>query len=539
MSTDSTPSPLIFVCGLALAGCGGGSAATSPGGPPDVDDTAPFTEAFPSGGLYSVVQTVSLTSNEPALIYYTTDGSQPAMGGLTTFSDTSPLLISISNPLTLRFFGVDAEGNSEVVRSETYSFDLTPPSILLQGGLPTLLGFLEEGSGGFSVDDPESPTVAWRLELQNGLSIDSGNTVPGVLTTFDIPGWRLPLGAATTLQLIAINQAGGQGSVPLVVSGLATEIAPLPFESGALAITSDSAFLFIARPDEARILKYGALPGTPDYLQEVASIGVGLLPQELAISADDSRVFVTCSDALYEIEVVTDAVTGPHTLPGGVRPSGSALAPAAQLLYSAGDDGRIHRMNADPSSAGYLSFNSSTFSEPAMVMGSLALSSDGTRALLAWQGGVLYGVHFLDTELTASAPLDQPVPATSLPFNIATVAIDSSDSRAWVSDDLGKLARVSLGATTASLSGSNPVLNAFGITPAPDESVLLLTGGGLVGIRLADGNSLDLMGFVPLGTGTGGGTSRHMALSPDGKRAFLVRNQGSASAELQVLQLAP
>jgi hypothetical protein len=104
---------------------------------------------------------------------------------------------------------------------------------------------------------------------------------------------------------------------------------------------------------------------------------------------------------------------------------------------------------------------------------------------------------------------------------------------------LGKLARVSLGATTASLSGSNPVLNAFGITPAPDESVLLLTGGGLVGIRLADGNSLDLMGFVPLGTGTGGGTSRHMALSPDGKRAFLVRNQGSASAELQVLQLAP
>src|SRR6266702_864407 len=37
----------------------------------------PTTIASPPGGIYNVPQTVTLTNNEPATIYYTLDGSEP------------------------------------------------------------------------------------------------------------------------------------------------------------------------------------------------------------------------------------------------------------------------------------------------------------------------------------------------------------------------------------------------------------------------------------------------------------------------------
>ncbi|MBM2819243.1 MAG: putative xylanase/chitin deacetylase, partial [Nitrosarchaeum sp.] len=80
------------------------------------DTTAPVTTATPPGGFYSTLQSVTLTANEAATIYYTTNGSIP-----TTSSTVYTTAIPISATATLKFFAKDTAGNLEAVKTQTYT----------------------------------------------------------------------------------------------------------------------------------------------------------------------------------------------------------------------------------------------------------------------------------------------------------------------------------------------------------------------------------------------------------------------------------
>lgn len=85
------------------------------------DSTSPTTTPSPTGGTFSSAQAVTLTADESATIYYTTDGSDP------TESSTqygSP--ISISSTTTLKFFAKDLAGNSETIKNQTYTINIPP-----------------------------------------------------------------------------------------------------------------------------------------------------------------------------------------------------------------------------------------------------------------------------------------------------------------------------------------------------------------------------------------------------------------------------
>lgn len=90
------------------------------------DFEAPITEANPQGGIYENPQAVALTSNKPATIYFTTDGSQP-----TENSNVYNGRILISENTTLKFFGVDEANNIEGVHTELYVITSTSPFISL------------------------------------------------------------------------------------------------------------------------------------------------------------------------------------------------------------------------------------------------------------------------------------------------------------------------------------------------------------------------------------------------------------------------
>ncbi len=531
----------------SVVSCGGGQSGSSAGEPPPVTDTTPpYTQANPPAGLYPAPQFVTLESNEPATIYYTTDGSIPAPDGVTTFSGPSPRVVSVPNALSLKFFAVDAEGNQESLRSAAYTFDTNPPIVLLGGGLPTTLGFLEQGTVTFSVDELESSSVAWSAEVGGsatpgtGTVIASGTTAPSVLTQLQVPGWHAPIGGSTTLHLFVVDAAGGLGFQPITFSGLAGEVLAISGASGAMEITPGGEYLYIVRPQHGDLQKFGAQPGTADYHVLLETLPIAPAPSRIDITPDGSRVYVTCVQDIYEVDVATGAVVGPIATPGNVLPSGSDLAPDGSWLYFASDDGRVYSMDTDPSSPGYLStFNSFSAREPLMTVGELDISDDGNRAVLAWSGGGQYGVYYIDTEPIAPEPLAYLVPATSQPINMSRVVISSDGARAWFGNETGKVARAALADGASLLETFNQGINAFGVTPSPDESVLMLTGGGMVGMRILDASTLELLSFVALGDGTGNGTSRDMALSPDGKRAYLVRNQGGPNPELQMLQLMP
>jgi N-acetylneuraminic acid mutarotase len=82
------------------------------------DTFPPVTTASPSGGTYSAAQSVTLTSNETATVYYTLDGSTPTTGSMVY--DGS---VSIAADTTLKFFARDTAGNTEAVKTEFYTIN--------------------------------------------------------------------------------------------------------------------------------------------------------------------------------------------------------------------------------------------------------------------------------------------------------------------------------------------------------------------------------------------------------------------------------
>lgn len=96
------------------------------------DTTAPTTLASPSGGSFSGAVTVTLTANEPGTTYYCT-GSD--CSPTTVYS--GPLIYSATT--TLQYFSKDATGNSESIKSQTYTIQTqsctTEPALSQHSGL--------------------------------------------------------------------------------------------------------------------------------------------------------------------------------------------------------------------------------------------------------------------------------------------------------------------------------------------------------------------------------------------------------------------
>jgi hypothetical protein len=105
-------SGIIFI----MPSCGGG------GGGGGFIPPAPTTTASLPSGVYAAAQSVTLTANSKATIYYSLDGNMPSVGGSNTLSGPSPVSnIQISSDTNLlQFFSVDASGKQEAVKSETY-----------------------------------------------------------------------------------------------------------------------------------------------------------------------------------------------------------------------------------------------------------------------------------------------------------------------------------------------------------------------------------------------------------------------------------
>ncbi|MBI5483798.1 MAG: S8 family serine peptidase, partial [Deltaproteobacteria bacterium] len=161
----------------------------------NLDTTAPTVLVSPPGGTFTPPQTVTLTSNEPAIIYYTLDGSTPTAASSVY---ASPLNITYSK--TLKYFAVDRAGNNSPVAIQAYTImsPIYPLDIKFAGN-----------SGGIVTVLSKPPAVdctgSCSQSFENG-TIVTLTPMPDSTTTFT--GWS---GACT-----------GSGSCSLAMDGAKT-----------------------------------------------------------------------------------------------------------------------------------------------------------------------------------------------------------------------------------------------------------------------------------------------------------------------------
>lgn len=86
--------------------------------PVEITMTAPVTTATPAGGSSIYPLSVTLATNEPATIYYTTNGNAPTNSSPHA---TSPFDIQILAPTTLKFFAIDTGFAWEAIKTEIYN----------------------------------------------------------------------------------------------------------------------------------------------------------------------------------------------------------------------------------------------------------------------------------------------------------------------------------------------------------------------------------------------------------------------------------
>ena len=120
------PGTTYYVAAVAMDNSGNssesGSISFTTAGVADV--TAPTTTASLGNGSYIDAQNVTLTTDKPANIYYTTNGSEP-----TTSSQMYNSPINVTSSKSLKFFALDGAGNKELAKS----VDLTIQYLVIGG----------------------------------------------------------------------------------------------------------------------------------------------------------------------------------------------------------------------------------------------------------------------------------------------------------------------------------------------------------------------------------------------------------------------
>ncbi|AOY72472.1 chitobiase/beta-hexosaminidase C-terminal domain-containing protein [Paenarthrobacter ureafaciens] len=215
------------------------------------DNVAPVVTAAPEGGTYAAGQAITLTANETATIYYTTNGSTP-----TTASTKYTAPIILNGPLTLKYFAVDGANNSSAVVTQTYSTgpDVTKPivtanpasgeyaagtNITLTANEAAEIRYTKDGTdpltAGLLYTAPITFTGPGPMTLKYFAKDTAGNTSDVATQTYTIP-------PDTTAPVITANPTGRALANGATITLSANETATIYYTTdGSTPTTTDSA----------------------------------------------------------------------------------------------------------------------------------------------------------------------------------------------------------------------------------------------------------------------------------------------------------
>jgi len=305
------------------------------------DPAPPVTSASPTGGTYSSAQNVTLTANEPATIYYTTNGSEP-----TITSSVYSVPIPITTITALKFFARDAAGNSEVPRTEIYNIvaDTTPPvttaspaggtfssaqNVTLTANEPATIFYTTNGS----TPTISSPTYAGAIAIPattilKFFGLDAAGNSETVKTAVYI------LNLDTTTPVTTASPAGGTFTSPQYVTLAANETATIyytingstpttssPVYSGPIAVSVTTTLKFFAKDtagnsEAMRTVTY-TIDSTPPATTASPAGGSYSSAQNVTLTANEPATIYyttngsdpTISSPSYAVGIVIPATT--------------------------------------------------------------------------------------------------------------------------------------------------------------------------------------------------------------------------------------
>lgn len=155
------------------------------------DTSPPMVTASPQSGTYGPGTTITLSANEPASIYYTTDGSIPTAAS-TRYAEPIPLGTS----MTVKYLGVDSALNVSDVGQQAYVLDATPPEVIVSPAA----GTYPVGQQ-ITLTANEPSTIYYTT---NGSTPTSGST------KYTAP---ITLSAAMTLRYLAVDRSNNASPV--------------------------------------------------------------------------------------------------------------------------------------------------------------------------------------------------------------------------------------------------------------------------------------------------------------------------------------
>lgn len=453
---------LAALCSACTPGPHAPSSGAPDAGPPGEvpDTTPPATKALPSGGTYSAVQYVRLVSDELATIHHTVDGAAPVEGAPSTVSGENPVFWIRVGPgtTTLKFFGVDAAGNREAVRTETYVVALAPVvTIDPPAAVAALLGpatfrWESDRDGTYVVEVGGSGVPG------SGTQLASGDVRAGSPMTLAVTAGQLGDRRRVWVHVTAADGSRGKASA-LVESKMVTPhgtasnygvVAVLPTGQKAYGLGA-SLEAVDADPSSAG---YGGVVKDiplPDYWESMALSPDGkFLCVTYATYDFYNRVYVPY---LYVFSTETDTRVASVTLtPGALSPPGAvAVTVDGKRAYVLTASYATLVVDVDPASAtAYQVIATVPFSAPA---GEIAMTSDGKRAVVSWQQSWSHAVALIDVD-PASPTYHTVLPDWPLP----TMQTSSSGYGLALSPD-GRFAYVSELSTRCGLCKVDLVAN--------------------------------------------------------------------------------
>jgi hypothetical protein len=335
-----------------------------------VDTVAPIVTASPAGGNYASSQSVTLSANEPAVIYYTTNGATP-----TESSSTYSSPIPISSTTTLKFFGKDAAGNSGNVVTQDYVIDSSVPVVAASPIGGTF------GPAGTSVTlSANEPAVIYYTT--------NGATPTESSSTYSSP---IPISSTTTLKFFGKDAAGNSGNVvteQYTIDTIAPIVTPSP-PGGTFGPSGTSVTLTANEPSTIYYTTNGATPTESSSTYSTA-ISITSTTTLKYFGKDTAGNSGTIQTQTYTIDNIPPTVTA--------SPLGGTYTAAQSVTLSSNEPGTVIRYTTNG--------NDPTGSSP-QYSGAISISADTT---LKFYGTDSYGnIGSIITEIyDINAPSQPP-----------------------------------------------------------------------------------------------------------------------------------